>query len=87
MRKYNQTDTTRVNEDIKAPEVRLIADDGKQLGIVSRQRALEEAERRNLDLVEVASGANPPVCRIIDYSKYRYEQTRREKDSRKQSQK
>ena len=67
--------------------MRLITDDGKQLGIVTRQQALEEAEKRNLDLVEVAPGAQPPVCRIIDYSKYRYEQTRREKDSRKQGQK
>lgn len=67
--------------------MRLISDDGKQLGVVPLRKALEEAERRNMDLVEVASDAKPPVCRIIDYSKYRYEQSRREKDSRKQSQK
>jgi translation initiation factor IF-3 len=65
--------------------VRLIADDGKQLGILPVDQALEEAERRELDLVEVAPQATPPVCRIMDYGKYRYEQTKREREARHHS--
>jgi len=65
--------------------VRVIADDGKQLGIMPVRAALLEAERRELDLVEVAPTAQPPVCRIMDYGKYRYEQTKREKEARHHS--
>lgn len=72
-----------VNENIRAREVRLIDVGGEQLGIVSLQEALRLAEERNLDLVNVAPQAKPPVCRIMDYGKYRYEQTKREKESRK----
>lgn len=72
-----------VNEKIRAREVRLIDSNGDQLGVKSRQEALEIAQKRNLDLVLVAPGAKPPVCRIMDYGKYRYEQQKKEKEARK----
>ncbi|GEL76827.1 translation initiation factor IF-3 [Tenuibacillus multivorans] len=72
-----------VNESIRAKEVRLIDVNGEQLGIKSRQEALEMAERANLDLVLVAPNAKPPVCRIMDYGKYRFEQQKKEKEQRK----
>ncbi len=72
-----------VNEGIKSREVRLIDVEGEQLGIVPLKEALQRAVDRNLDLVNVAPTANPPVCRIMDYGKYKYEQTKREKDARK----
>lgn len=84
-RKYYQVDSIRVNEKIRVPEVRLITEDGKQLGVVTTAKANEEAEKRGLDLVEVAPTAKPPVCRIMDYGKYRYEQTKREREARQNS--
>ena len=72
-----------VNEGIRAREVRLIGQNGDQLGIKSRQEALEIAGRANLDLVLVAANAKPPVCRIMDYGKYRFEQQKKEKEARK----
>jgi len=63
--------------------VRLISSEGEQLGIVSRQQALQKAEEAGLDLVEVAHQTNPPVCRIMDFSKYKYEQEKREREMRK----
>jgi len=72
-----------VNEAIRAPVVRLIDADGTQLGIVDRQKALSIARERGLDLVEVAPNASPPVCRVMDYGKYRYEQSKKERSSRK----
>jgi translation initiation factor IF-3 len=84
-RKYYQVDSTRINERIRVPQVRLITEEGKQLGIVPTKQALEEADRRGLDLVEVAPNAQPPVCRIMDYGKYRYEQTKREREARHHS--
>ncbi|HLS22291.1 MAG TPA: translation initiation factor IF-3 [Pseudogracilibacillus sp.] len=72
-----------VNESIRAREVRLIDADGEQLGVKSRQEALEIARTRELDLVLVAPNAKPPVCRIMDYGKYRYEQQKREREARK----
>jgi len=63
--------------------VRLIGADGKQVGIVPLQKALEAAAEAGLDLVEIAAAANPPVCKVIDYGKYRYELTKKEKDNRK----
>ena len=74
---------TRVNEAIRAPQVRLIADDGEQLGIMSTRDALEAAHGRGLDLVEVAPQADPPVCRIMDYGKYLYQQKKRAHDAKK----
>lgn len=73
----------RINEDIRAKEVRLNTDTGEQLGIMSLEDALKEAQKRQLDLVEIAPTAKPPVCRIMDYGKYRYEQQKRDKDTRK----
>ncbi|KKE79027.1 translation initiation factor IF-3 [Oceanobacillus caeni] len=72
-----------VNEKIRAREVRLIDSNGDQLGVKTRQEALEIAQTRNLDLVLVAPNAKPPVCRIMDYGKYRYEQQKKEKEARK----
>ena len=63
--------------------MRLIGADGKQVGIVPLQKALEAAAEAGLDLVEIAAAANPPVCKVIDYGKYRYELTKKEKDNRK----
>jgi translation initiation factor IF-3 len=76
-------DTTRVNDAIRAREVRLIGKDGDQIGIVSIREALSEAEKSGLDLVEIAPNADPPVCKIIDYGKYNYEQQKREKLNKK----
>jgi len=73
----------RINDEIRAREVRLVDQDGAQLGIVSIRDALRLAEEKQLDLVEVAPGAKPPVCRIMDFGKYRYEQSKREKEARK----
>lgn len=72
-----------VNEKIRAREVRLIDANGDQLGVKSRDEALEIARTRELDLVLVAPGAKPPVCRIMDYGKYRYEQQKREREARR----
>ena len=72
-----------VNEGIRAREVRLIGQNGDQLGIKSKQEALEIAARANLDLVLVAPNAKPPVCRIMDYGKFRFEQQKKEKEARK----
>ncbi|MEF2291456.1 MULTISPECIES: translation initiation factor IF-3 [Virgibacillus] len=72
-----------VNEKIRAREVRLIDANGDQLGVKPRQEALEIARKRNLDLVLVAPNAKPPVCRIMDYGKYRFEQQKKEKEARK----
>ena len=73
----------RINEEIRAREVRVIGSDGKQLGIMSGREAQQLAYEEHLDLVEIAPTAKPPVCRIMDYGKYRYEQQKREKESRK----
>ena len=73
----------RINEEIRAREVRVVADDGEQLGIMSGRDALNLALERHMDLVEIAPNAKPPVCRIMDYGKYRYEQQKRDKEARK----
>ena len=73
----------RINEEIRAREVRVIAGEGEQLGIMSGRDALQLAQERHLDLVEIAPTAKPPVCRIMDYGKYRYEQQKRDKEARK----
>jgi len=72
-----------VNEQIRSQEVRLIGKDGDQIGITSRDEALRIAEQDGLDLVLVSPNAKPPVARVIDYGKYRYEQQKREKEQRK----
>ena len=73
----------RINQRIRVKEVRLIGPDGEQMGIVNTQDALQKAEESGLDLVEVAGQTAPPVCRIMDYSKYKYEQEKKEKEARK----
>lgn len=75
----------RVNREIRAPQVRVIGQTGEQVGVLTIQEALRKAEENGLDLVEIVPGANPPVCKIIDYGKYRYDQTKREKESKKSS--
>ncbi len=74
----------RINEQIRVPQVRLLRGD-EQLGIVSIQEAQQLAEAASLDLVEIAPTASPPVCKIMDYGKYKYEQSKRERDSRRGS--
>ncbi|MFN8479332.1 MAG: translation initiation factor IF-3 [Kouleothrix sp.] len=76
-------DRFRVNNRIRAPQVRLIDEEGAQLGIVSLREALTLAEQRGLDLMEVAPNAVPPVCRIVDYGKFRYEQSKKDREARK----
>ncbi|WP_147124599.1 translation initiation factor IF-3 [Shimia sp. WX04] len=79
-----QRDTgPRVNDRIRAPEIRLIGAEGENVGVVSPSRALEMAEDAGLDLVEISPNANPPVCKIMDFGKFKYEQQKRESEARK----
>ena len=73
----------QINEEINDKELRVVTDDGEQLGIMSAKEALKIAEERDLDLVKIAPGAKPPVCKIMDYGKYRFEQSKREKEAKK----
>ena len=73
----------RINNRIRVREVRVVGEAGEQLGVLATPEALKRAEEAGLDLVEVAPTAAPPVCRIMDYSKYKYEQEKREKEARK----
>ena len=73
----------QVNEEIRDREVRLIGEEGEQLGIMSGAAAMQIAIEKDLDLVKIAPGSNPPVCKIMDYGKYRFEQSKREKEARK----
>ena len=73
----------QINEDIRDKEVRLISSDGQQLGIMSSRDALAVAAKAGLDLVKISPKATPPVCKVMDYGKYRFEQTKREKENRK----
>jgi translation initiation factor IF-3 len=82
-RRPPERDQTRINDRIRVPEVRLIGEDGKQIGVVPTDRALSYAQERDLDLVEVAAEARPPVVRVLDYSKYKYEQEQKAKAARK----
>jgi translation initiation factor IF-3 len=82
-RRPPERDQTRINERIRVPEVRLIGEDGNQVGVVPTQEALGYAQERELDLVEVAPDSRPPVCRVLDYSKYKYEQEQKAKAARK----
>jgi translation initiation factor IF-3 len=81
-----ERDQTRINERIRVPEVRLIDEEGQQVGIIPTREALRIAQDKDLDLVEVAPDAKPPVCRILDYSKYKYEQVQKQKAARKHQQ-
>ncbi|MDX1680139.1 MAG: translation initiation factor IF-3 [Akkermansiaceae bacterium] len=76
---------TRVNERIRAPKIRVVTADGRQLGVMSSKEALSKAKSIGMDLVEIADKANPPVCKIIDYGKYKYEQAKLKKKTPKHS--
>lgn len=73
----------QINEEIREKEVRLIDSEGQQLGIMPLQKALEAAEEKGLDLVNISPKANPPVCKIMDYGKFRFDQLKKEKEARK----
>ncbi len=73
----------KVNREIRAPKVRLIDHTGKQVGIVSTREAMSMAEEQGLDLVEVVPNASPPVCKVINYGKFRYDQTKKDKENKK----
>jgi len=89
-RRFDRTpperDSTRINERIRVPRVRLIDEDGSQIGVVETEQAMALARERDLDLVEVAAEARPPVTRLLDYSKYKYEQEQKAKAARKHQQ-
>jgi translation initiation factor IF-3 len=85
-RRPPERDTTRINERIRVPEVRVIDEEGQQVGVMKTPDALALAQEKDLDLVEVAPEARPPVCRILDYSKYKYEQAQKVKQARKHQQ-
>ena len=85
-RRPPERDQTRINDRIRVPEVRLVGEDGKQIGVIKTSDALAYAQERDLDLVEVAPDARPPVCRVLDYSKYKYEQAQKQKAARKHQQ-
>ena len=75
----------QINEQIRDKEIRVIDSDGSQLGIMPSKKAMELAEQKNLDLVKIAPQATPPVCKIIDYGKYRFEQSKRKRSSARTS--
>ena len=85
-RRPPERDQTRINERIGVPEVRLVDEDGKQIGVIDTKEALQMAQDRDLDLVEVAPDSRPPVARLLDYSKYKYEQEQKAKQARKHQQ-
>jgi translation initiation factor IF-3 len=85
-RRPPERDLTRINERIRVPEVRVIDDEGNQVGMMKTPDAVKFAQERDLDLVEVAPEAKPPVCRVLDYSKYKYEQAQKIKQARKHQQ-
>ena len=78
-----QKQRVRINEQIKVPEVRLISADGQQVGVMPTKEAMALAVEANLDLVEVAPQAAPPVCRIMDYGKYKYQQSKKQQEARR----
>lgn len=73
----------QLNEYIRDPQVRLISESGEQLGIMTSAQAMAIAVEKNLDLVKIAPGSNPPVCKVMDYGKYRFEQAKRDKEAKK----
>ena len=79
-------DTTQINDDIRAKEVRVIGDDGEQIGILPLSQAKEIAYDKGLDLVLISPQADPPVCRVMDYGKFRFERDKKEKEARKKQQ-
>ncbi|HET8701341.1 MAG TPA: translation initiation factor IF-3 [Nitrococcus sp.] len=83
MRRGGATDSRRVNREIRVPHVRLINEEGEQVGIVETEDALNSAEEAGLDLVELDGSADPPVCRIMDYGKWKFEQSKKQQAARK----
>lgn len=79
----NKSDNTKINEMIRAREIRVVGENGEQLGIMSPREALELANEQNLDLVEISPNAVPPVCKIMNYGKFKYEKTKKEKEHKK----
>jgi len=79
----NKSDEPRMNERIRAREIRVIGDDGEQFGILTVNEALALAAEKSLDLVEISPNATPPVCKIMDYGKFKYEKTKKEKENKK----
>ena len=79
----NKSDEPRMNERIRAREIRVIGDDGEQFGILTVNEALTLAAEKSLDLVEISPNATPPVCKIMDYGKFKYEKTKKEKENKK----
>ncbi|HHF52989.1 MAG TPA: translation initiation factor IF-3, partial [candidate division WOR-3 bacterium] len=79
----NKVEPYRVNERIRVPEVRVIGPDGKQIGIMKTREAIQLAYDMGLDLVEVSPNANPPVCKILDYGKFKYEERKKQKEAKK----
>ena len=79
----NKSDEPRTNERIRAREIRVIGDDGEQFGILTVNEALALAAEKSLDLVEISPNATPPVCKIMDYGKFKYEKTKKEKENKK----
>ena len=79
----NNKNLTRINTQIRVPQVRVIGADGSQLGILATRDALRQAEEAQLDLVEVSPNATPPVCRIMDFGKYQYEKSKKAKEGKK----
>ena len=77
------TPRTRINREIRAPELRVIGADGGNLGVLSLQEAIDAAKNAGLDLIEISPNATPPVCRIVDFGKFKYEQEKREREARK----
>ena len=75
----------RINEQIRVPEVRLIGPDGQQVGVMPTKEALTQAAEAHLDLVEVAPQASPPVCRIMDYGKFKYQQSKKQQEARRKA--
>lgn len=82
-RRYDPIKTFQINEQIRDREIRVIDSDGKMIGILSAKEAQKIASKQNLDLVKVSPDAKPPVCKILDYGKFKYEQQRREKQNKK----
>ena len=80
--RYERGNYVRKNERIRAREVRLLGVDGNQIGVVSKEDAMKAAQAMGLDLVEISANANPPVCRILDFGKYMYEQSKRQKENK-----
>lgn len=82
-KRRNQRDLPKINERIRFPEIRVIDSDGSQIGVISPEQALNIAQERELDLVLVSETAKPPVCRIMDYGKYKFEQEKKAREAKK----